>query len=186
LSKSRAVRALLAFSGVIVMLGVGPPSVAPGNGQKDAAAVVARFRELLAQRDSKLVIVPFPNSRSRILKADGSSDYFLYMERGGLRGTEAMDSFYAALEAGDTAAADQVFMAHSLVSLRISDFGWNGLGVPMATEGGTEIEDRLYKNVEGVFGPADVSAEDAAVYLEYIETILIPALERGTSGLAHR
>jgi hypothetical protein len=186
LSKSRAARALLAFSGVIVMLGVGPPPVAPANGQKDAAAVVTRFRELLGQQDSKLVIVPFPNSRSRILKADGSSDFFLYLERGGLRGTEAMDSFYAALDAGDIAAADQLFMAHSLVSLRVSDFGWNGLGVPMATEGGTEIEDRLYKNVEGVFGPADVSAEDAATYLEYIETILIPALEGGTSGPAQK
>jgi hypothetical protein len=181
LSKGRAVRALLAFSGVIVMLGVGPPPVAPANGQKDAAAVVARFRELLAQQDSKLLIVPFPNSRSRILKADGSSDFFLYIERGGLRGTEAMDSFYAALDAGDIAAADQLFMSHSLVSLRVSDFGWNGLGVPMVTDGGGEIADRLYKNVEGVFGPADVSAEDAAIYIEYIETILIPALQGGTS-----
>ena len=43
-----------------------------------------------------------------------------------------------------------------------------------------EIQDRFFKNVEGVFGPAEITGEDAATYLEYIETILIPALEGGS------
>jgi hypothetical protein len=66
--------------------------------------------------------------------------------------------------------------------LRISDYGWNGLGVPLERQDGSGefIQDRLYKNTEGVFGPAEVTAEDSATYLEYIETILIPALEAGS------
>jgi len=149
------------------------------EGEQDAEAIVARFRELLAASGSHLLIVPFPNSRSRILKADGSADFFLYVERANLRGNDTIEQFYAALDAGDTVAANDIFVQHSLVSMRISDFGWNGLGVPMppASEGGNEIHDRFFRNVEGVFGPAEITDEDAATYLEYIETILIPALE---------
>lgn len=181
MSQLRAVRILLAIV-VLVMLSVltGAPVRAAG-GQHDAEAVVARLHELLAATDTKMIIVPFPNSRSRILKADGRSDFFLYIERGALRGNEQLNDFHTKLAAGDIAGADDVFTRHSLVSLRISDYGWNGLGVPLARDDGSGefIQDRLYKNMEGVFGPSDPDEEDIATYLEYIETILIPALEGG-------
>ena len=180
MSQRRVVRIVLAALAVFLVLPTGGAPVGAAEGQQDAEAIVGRFRELLANTESKLVVVPFPNSRSRILKAEGSSDFFLYVERGNLRGDEEMNEFYAKLEAGDIAGADTVFVQHSLVSMRISDYGWNGLGVPMVTEDGNEIQDRLYKNVDGLFGPAEVTAEDAATYLEFIETILIPALEGGS------
>jgi hypothetical protein len=175
------VRWLLALVAVVVVsLSTGGPVRADG-GQQDAEAIIGRLRELLGATETKMIIVPFPNSRSRILKADGSSDFFLYLERGNLRGTDEMDDFYTKLEAGDMVGANDVFTRHSLVSLRISDYGWNGLGVPLQRQDGSgeAIQDRLYKNNEGVFGPADPTDEDVATYLEYIETILIPALEGG-------
>lgn len=174
---------LAVFAIVLGSLCAASPALAQGQGkQQDAEALLTRLRELLAATDTKMIIVPFPNSRSRILKADGSSDYFLYIERGNLRGSDEMDDFYAKLAAGDMVGANDVFTRHSLVSLRVSDYGWNGLGVPLQREDGSgeSINDRLYKNSAGVFGPADPSDEDVATYLEYIETILIPALENGS------
>jgi len=183
LLQRRATHVFLALIAVVTMLlSTGVPVQASG-GQQDAEALIGRLHELLSATETKIIIVPFPNSRSRILKADGSSDYFLYVERGNLRGTEQMDEFYAALEAGDMAAANDVFTRHSLVSLRISDYGWNGLGVDLERQdgsGGDPIKDRLYMNKDGMFGPAEPTAEDVATYLEYIETILIPALEAGS------
>ena len=182
MSQRRAVRILLAAFAVLLVCPAGGLPANATEGEQDAEAIVSRFRELLTASGSHLVIVPFPNSRSRILKADGSSDFFLYLERANLRGNETMDAFYAAMDAGDIAAANDIFVQHSLVSMRISDFGWNGLGVPMpsSNEGGNDIQDRFFKNVEGVFGPAEITDEDAATYLEFIETILIPALEGGS------
>lgn len=178
----RAANVILAVLVVLSVSLAGSAPVFARGGQQDASAVIGRLQELLGATETKVFIVPFPNSRSRILKADGSSDFFLYIERGNLRGTDTMDQFYAALEAKDMTAANDVFTRHSLVSLRISDYGWNGLGVPYERQDGSgeSIQDRLYKNVEGLFGPAEVTAEDAATYLEYIETILIPALEAGS------
>lgn len=178
LCRARVFLAVLAI--LSVSLSAGAPALANGE-QQDAEALIGRLRELLQATESKMIIVPFPNSRSRILKADGSSDYFLYLERGNLRGSDTMDDFYAKLAAGDMEGANDVFTRHSLVSLRISDYGWNGLGVPMMREDGSggSIADRLYKNNEGVFGAAEPTPEDVATYLEYIETILIPALEAG-------
>ncbi len=178
----RRVRVFLAVSAIsLVSLSAGTPALANGE-QQDAEALLGRLRELLHATESKMIIVPFPNSRSRILKADGSSDFFLYLERGNLRGSDTLDDFYAKLDAGDMAGANDVFTRHNLVSLRISDYGWNGLGVPMMREDGSgeTISDRLYKNNDGVFGAAEPTPEDAATYLEYIETILIPALEAGS------
>jgi len=148
---------------------------------QDAEATVARLHELLNATDTKRAVVAFPNSRSRILTVDGNSDFFLYLERGNLRGTETINTFYQHLEAGDVDAAYETFVRYSLVSMRVSDFGWNGLGVPMATQAGSEIQDRYFKNVDGIFGPAEVTAEDAANYLEYIRDILIPHLEGADS-----
>ncbi len=182
LLQRRAVRVLSAVAAILfVSLSASSPVLARGA-QQDAEALLGRLRELLQATESKILLVPFPNSRSRILKADGSSEFFLYLERGNLRGTETMDQFYAALEANDMGVANDVFTRHSLVSLRVSDYGWNGLGVPMERQDGSgeSIQDRFYKNVEGLFGPAEPSAEDMATYLEYVETILIPALEGGS------
>lgn len=181
MSQLRAVRILLAIVALaLVSLPLGA-TVRASDGQQDAEAIVGQLRELLAATEAKMIIVPFPNSRSRILKADGSSDFFLYIERGNLRGNDQMNDFHAKLEAGDLAGANDVFTRHSMVSLRISDYGWNGLGVPLARDDGSGefIQDRLYKTMEGVFGPAEPNDEDIATYLEYIETILIPALQGG-------
>jgi hypothetical protein len=166
---------------LLVSLSGGMPALASGEKQ-DAEALIGRLRDLLQATETKMIIVPFPNSRSRILKADGNAEYFLYLERGNLRGTETMEDFYAKLGAGDLVGANDVFTRHSSVSLRISDYGWNGLGVPMMRQDGSGglIADRLYKNNDGVFGSADPTPEDVATYLEYIETILIPALEAGS------
>jgi len=179
----RVVRGILSVAAIVlVSLSAGMPARA-ADGQQDAEAILGRLKELLQATETKVLLVPFPNSRSRILKADGSSEFFLYLERGNLRGNETMDEFYAALDAHDMVKANDVFTRHSLVSLRISDYGWNGLGVPMEREdgsGGDSIQDRFYKNNEGVFGPAEPTAEDIATYLEYVQTILIPALEGGS------
>ena len=174
-------RLFLAVATIVIVPLLGGVPAAADDGQQDAEAIVARLQELLAATDTKIFIVPFPDSRSRILKADGRSDFFLYIERGNLRGTDEMAAFYAALESGDITAADEVFTRHSVVSLRASDYGWNGLGVPMdRMDGSGQIQDRLYKNNAGLFGPADITSEDSDTYLEYIHTILIPALEGGS------
>lgn len=182
LSQLRTAGVALAVLAVLVAsLSAGTPALANGE-QQDAEALIGRLRELLQATETKIIIVPFPNSRSRILKADGNSEFFLYLERGNLLGSETIDDFYAKLAAGDMQGANDVFTRHSLVSLRISDYGWNGLGVPMMRQDGSEqfIADRLYKNNDGVFGAAEPTPEDAATYLEYIQTILIPALEVGS------
>ena len=179
MSQLRRASVFLVVSAILLAsLSAGTPALASGE-QQDAEALIGRLRELLQATETKMIIVPFPNSRSRILKADGTSEFFLYLERGNLRGSETMDDFYAKLAAGDMAGANDVFTRHSLVSLRLSDYGWNGLGVDMMREDGSggSIADRLYKNNDGVFGAAEPTPEDAATYLEYIETILIPALE---------
>jgi hypothetical protein len=182
LFQRRAANVILAVLVVLSVSLAGSAPVFARGGQQDAGAVIGRLQELLGAMETKVLLVPFPNSRSRILKVDGSSPFFVYIERGNLRGTETMDQFYAALDAKDMTVANDVFTRHSLVSLRISDYGWNGLGVPLERQDGSgeSIQDRLYKNIDGLFGPAEVTDEDAATYLEYIETILIPALEAGS------
>jgi len=178
----RAVRVVLALVALALLSQSAVVAVPAGSSEQDQAAIVGRLKELLQATETKMIIVPFPNSRSRILKADGNSDFFLYLERGNLRGTEQMNDFYAKLDAGDIAGANDVFTRHSLVSLRISDYGWNGLGVPYEREDGSgeSIDDRLYKNTDGLFGPAEPNEEDVATYIEYIQDILIPALEGGS------
>lgn len=177
MSQRRAVRLFCAALAIVTSSAAGGTAPAAA-GQQDAEALLTRLRDLLAQTEAKRMVVPFPNSRSRILVVDGNADLFLYMERGNIRGSETIDNFYEALNAGDFNGAYQIFEQSSLVSMRVSDFGWNGLGVPMIVEeSGAEIQDRFFRNVEGVFGAAEVTPEDVATYLEYIENLLIPALE---------
>ena len=145
--------------------------------------VIARFKELLSATESKRVVAPFPNSRSRILTADGSSDFFLYLERGNLRGQETIDAFYEKLNSGDINGAYETFIQNSLVVMRASDYGWNGLGIPMTTESGSEINDVYFKVVEGMFKKVEnITAADSAEYIELIRTILLPALEGGAGS----
>ncbi len=169
-------RGLIAIAAIFFVSVSGATAGEPA-GPQDAEATMARLRELLDATESKRAAVAFPNSRSRILTVDGNSDFFLYLERGNLRGTEAIDTFYEQLGAGDVNGAYETFVQNSLVTMRVSDFGWNGLGVPMITEADVEIQDRFFRTVEGVFRAAEVTPEDAATYLEFIGDILIPALE---------
>ena len=177
----RSAQQILVAIATIVLVSASGATAGEPTGPQDAEAIVSRLRELLNATESKRAVVAFPNSRSRILTADGNSDFFLYIERGNLRGTETIDAFYQQLDAGDVDGAYETFARNSLVSMRISDFGWNGLGVPMSIESGSEIQDRFFKNTEGVFGAAEVTPEDAATYLEFIRDILIPGLEGSDS-----
>ena len=181
MSESQPAYLFLAVLAIVLVPFIGVVPAVADDGQQDADAIISRLKELLAATDTKAIVAPFPDSRSRILKVDGTSDFFLYIERGNLRGMEPMNNFYAALESGDMALAIELFTRHSLVSLRASDYGWNGLGVPMErTDGSGQIQDRLYKTVEGAFGQTEIGPEDQQMFLEYIETILIPALEAGS------
>ena len=181
LSERQAVGLFVLVVGIVLVPFVGGVNAVTDDGQQNADAILGRLKELLAATETKVIVVPFPDSRSRILKADGTSDFFLFLERGNLRGMEPMSSFYAALESGDMELAVELFSQNSLTSLRASDYGWNGLGVPMErSDGSGQIEDRLYKTMEGApFGQVDITPEDTQTFLEYIETILIPALEVG-------
>ena len=175
--------ALVASAVSFVALAVVTSSATASEERQEAEAVLTRFRELLTATESKRVVAPLPNSRSRIVIADGSSDFFLYIERGNLRGQETVDVFYQQLNAGDVDAAYETFVQNNQVLSRISDRGWNGLGVPMVTEAGTEIPDVYFKVVEGMFKKVDdITAEDASDYLDLIRDILIPALEGGAGS----
>jgi hypothetical protein len=181
LSERQAVGLFVLVVAIVLVPFVGGVNAVADNGQQEAEAIIGRLKELLAATETKVIVVPFPDSRSRVLKADGSSDFFLFIERGNLRGMEPMNSFYAALESGDMAIATEIFTQNSMVSMRASDYGWNGLGVPMERmDGSGQIQDRLYKTKEGApFGQVDITPEDTQTFLEYVETILIPALEGG-------
>ena len=182
MSERQAVGLFVLVVAIVLVPFVGSVNAVTDDGPQNADAILGRLKELLAATETKVIVVPFPDSRSRILKADGTSDFFLFLERGNLRGMEPMSQFYAALESGDMELAVELFSQNSLTSLRASDYGWNGLGVPMErTDGSGQIQDRLYKTMEGVpFGQVDITPEDTQTFLEYIETILIPALEAGS------
>ncbi len=150
----------------------------PANSQDSDEELLARVKELFAARESKRIVTPMPGSRAGVFAADGSSDFFLYVERGSIRGQETIDTFYERLEAGDMVGAYEVFLQSQIVTLRVSDYGWNGLGVPFTTPAGGEISDVYYRVVDGVFRNAEViTEENKAEYRELLRTVLIPALE---------
>lgn len=154
---------------------------APASSQESAEATLARVKELFAARESKFIVTPLPGSRSGVLHANGASDFFLYIERGSLRGQDAIRAFYAAYEAGDMEAAHEVFLGSQIVTLRVSDYGWNGLGVPFTVPAGNQIEDVYYRVVDGIFQHAEIDDEGVQEYLELLREVLIPALEGGSS-----
>ncbi|MGD8331065.1 MAG: hypothetical protein PVJ49_16665, partial [Acidobacteriota bacterium] len=67
----RAVRVVLALVAIALLSQSVGVAATAGSSEQDQAAIVARLKELLQATETKMIIVPFPNSRSRILKADG-------------------------------------------------------------------------------------------------------------------
>lgn len=150
---------------------------APANSQDSSEELLARVKELFAARENKRIVTPLPGSRASVLAADGSSDFFLYVERGSIRGQDTIDTFYERLDAGDMDGAYEVFLQSQIVTLRVSDYAWNGLGVPFTTPAGAEIPDVYYRVVDGIFQASEITEENKAEYLELLRTVLIPALE---------
>lgn len=143
--------------------------------QGGAADTVARVQQLFEQSDVKRVVAPAPGSRSIIVAIDGSSPLYLFLERGSIRGG-AIDTFYEQYEAGDYAAAYQTFVQNSTIVLRASDYGWNGLGNPLTTESGAQVEDMFYKVSGGMFQMAEVTEEDVSQYEQMLEEVAVPVL----------
>lgn len=149
-------------------------SLAPAVAAQDAGseAKLERIRELMEVREQTRLVTPLPGSRSVIVVADISTPLFFFLERGSIRGS-AIDQFYEAYESGDAEAAYGSFLRNSIMTLRITDYGWNGLGEPMVTEAGSEIQDNLFRNVEGVFARvSEITEEDRASYQELLDALL--------------
>ena len=153
----------------------------PATAQDEIEELLDQVEDLFDDTELELLVTPIPRSRSVILVVNGASDFFLYLERGSIRG-DAIDTFYQQLEAGETDAAYSTFQQHSLVSVRISDYGWNGLGVPMITPTGNEIGDVYFRVVEGVFRQAEITDEAKQDYVVMLRDVLIPALQAAAAG----
>lgn len=161
--------------GLITMaLGLGSASAAQDADQK---ALLGRIRELMEASGQTRFVTPTPGSRSVILAIDVSTPLYLFLERGSIRGA-AIDKFYQAHEAGDMDAAFDAFRAGMIPTVRVTDYGWNGLGVMLITDSGNQIPDIVYRDVEGVFGRArEITDQDVANYVAALETV-IQALEQ--------
>ena len=160
---------------LVVLAIVGQVSDSVAFPQDDAVATLAHVKELLDGIPAKRIVTPLPGSRSVVLAAT-SFDLFLLFERGSIRGG-AIDEFYQQLEAGDMDPAYDTFTRNNITSMRANDFGWNGLGVPWENPTGATVEDILFKVEDGLFHRVDVTAQDAADFLELLRTAIIPALE---------
>lgn len=145
----------------------------------DSEAKLQRIQELAAARGETHIVTPLPGSRSVVIAADTSTPLFFFLERGSIRGT-AIDEFYAALESGDMEAAYDGFLRNSIMTMRVTDYGWNGLGEPMVTESGSEIHDIVFRDVDGAFSRvAEFTEEDQANYQELLDAILAALEESG-------
>lgn len=142
---------------------------------QEGSSLVQRVQKLFDASERGRVVAPAPGSRSIIVAVDGSSPMYLYLERGSIRGN-AIDTFYDQYESGELDAAYQTFLQNSTIVMRMSDYGWNGLGNPMVTEEGTEIDDVFYTVTEGRFQMTEPSQEDVEQVEEMLETIVVPAL----------
>ncbi len=155
-------------------LGLGSASAAQ---DADQEALLGRIRELMEASGRTRFVTPTPGSRSVILAINVSTQLYLFLERGSIRGA-AIDEFYQAHESGDMDAAFDVFRTAVIPTVRVTDYGWNGLGVMMTTDSGNQIADVVYRDVEGVFGRArEITDQDVANYVAALETV-IQALEQ--------
>ena len=166
----------------VVALFVGSVCVAaPQAEAQDLAAKAQRVRQLVQAQGHTRYLVPAPGSRSTVISVDVSTELFFFLERGSIRGSRRMQSFYDAIEAGDMEAASQAFTANAIMTLRATDYGWNGLGVPWVVESGAEINDLLFKDMGGTFRRADeITAEDLTKYEGMLDAVL-EALESESS-----
>lgn len=164
----------VAAAAVFTAVGLGPSLTA--NAQEGQAALAARVRELVGATGSEVFVTPAPGSRSTIIVVDTSVSLFLFLSRGSIRGN-AIDEFYAALNSGDMSAAQQSFNTHAIMTLRVTDYGWNGLGNPFTTNSGAEISDIVFKDIGGTFARApEVSQEDIDAFGGLLQAV-IDALE---------
>ncbi len=155
-------------------LGLGSASAAQDADQK---ALLGRIRELMEASGQTRFVTPTPGSRSVILAIDVSTPLYMFLERGSIRGA-AIDDFYQAHDAGDIDTAFEAFRVAVIPTVRVTDYGWNGLGVAMTTDSGNQIADIVYRSVEGVFRRAtEITDQDVANYVAALETV-IQALER--------
>lgn len=141
----------------------------------DQLTLIKRIKELLAENGQTRFVAPLPGSRSAVVSVDTSRELYFYLERGSIRGS-SIDVFYEALASGDVQQAYDAFVSNAILILRVTDYGWNGLGVPIKTGSGRnsrEIPDVLFKDVGGVFSrAAEITEEDVAVYVELLEVVL--------------
>ena len=111
-------------------------------------------------------------SQCIVVAIDASTPLYFFFERGSIRGS-AIDEFYAAYDAGDIEAAYAVFRRSAVPTVRITDYGWNGLGVPMTLAEGKQIQDILFRVVDGVFRRApEIGAEDIVNYVSALRALL--------------
>ncbi len=159
---------------VLATVGLGPSAAA--DAQEDQVALVERVRELVGATGEAVFVMPAPGSRSTIIVVDTSVSLFLFLSRGSIRGS-AIDEFYQALNSGDMAAAERAFNTHAIMTLRVTDYGWNGLGNAFVTNSGAEVNDMVFKDVGGVFTRAEeVSQEDIDAFGDLLRAV-INALE---------
>jgi hypothetical protein len=157
---------------VVVVVAGGLLAAAQTAEAQDLAAKTLRVRELVQAQGHDKYLVPSPGSRSTVISVDVSTELFFFLGRGSIRGP-AVQTFYDAVEANDMEAASQAFTANAIMTMRATDYGWNGLGVPMVTESGREIGDILFKDQGGTFVRAEViSDEDLAAYEEMLDAVL--------------
>lgn len=153
--------------------------MAPQAEAQSLGAKAQRVRELVQARGDVHYLIPAPGSRSTVISVDVSTGLFFFLERGSIRGP-AVQSFYDAIEAGDMETAQRVFTANAHLSVRATDYGWNGLGVPWIATNGAEIDDILFKDVGGTFRRAvEITDEDLISYEGMLDAVLA-ALESTT------
>ncbi len=159
-------RGVLGLGVALVALAPGLAPAMPQNA--DQQALLSSLRDKAAAAGVTRVVTPAPGSRSVIVAVDLSVPLYLFLERGSIRGS-AIDAFYAAYDVGDMDAAYEAFRSAAIPSVRATDYGWNGLGVPFVTNEGNEINDIVYRIVDGVFGRApEITREDVENYVTYL------------------
>lgn len=165
----------LAWTGALVLAATLPLPLTAQTEAVDQLALTTRIKELVAASGDTRFVAPLPGSRSAVVSVDTSKDLYFYLERGSLRG-DSIDTFYAALDSGDTEAAYEAFLAHSIILLRATDYGWNGLGTPMQVGRGRdarEIPDVLFKDTGGTFVRTEqITAEDQEAYVGLLMVVV--------------